>query len=259
MSPNTMIRTHNLRVSDLESLSSFYCRLLGMQAFQRDSENLSFGFHPERCRLVFRKSNVAPYVANRNDFYWKIGITLRDLDSAVSFLRDNKVDVSDPVQFRDIGYMSNINDPNGFNIELLQQGFEGNAKSVPQGHPIGGQAILAHITLRVTDISSAQHFFEETLDMRLMSVQPVEDYGFRLYFYSWSDEELPNPDLEAVENRAWLWERPYTFIELQHLQAGGAALQKADIASSGFDGFSYSQVETDELTFVSAADLKHLS
>ena len=259
MQSKTLIRTQNLRVRDFEGLSHFYCGLLGMQAFQGVPGTLSFGFHPDRCRLVFRRADVAPFVARPNDFYWKIGITLRNLDAAVAFLRDNELDVPDPVQFRDIGYMSTITDPNGFIIELLQQGFEGNAKAVPEGHPVGEQATLAHITLRVADIAAAKRFFGEKLGMRLMSVQPVEDLGFCLYFYGWSVEELPRPDLESVENREWLWGRPYAFIELQHLQLIGASVHKTAGTRSGFDGFSYGESQSDDLSLVSIADLEHLS
>ena len=80
----------------------------------------------------------------------------------------------------------------------------------------GGQATLAHITLRITDLPAARELCENKLGMRLMSIQPVQERNFSLYFYAWSDEPLPNPDLEAVENREWLWARPYALLELQH-------------------------------------------
>ena len=259
ISSGTIIKTQNLRIGSLDGLSDFYGRLLGMRSFHEASASVSFGFSAESCRLVFRKTNVSSYCARPNDFYWKIGITLRNLDAAIAFLRKNELDVPDPFQFRDIGYMTKINDPNGFIIELLQQGFEGNEKPVPDGHPVSVQGILAHITLRVTDIASARRFFEERLRMRLMSVQPVEAYGFCLYFYSWSDETLPNPKLEAVDNREWLWGRPYTFIELQHLQSAASQTHKTADAEAGFDGFAYGDRDSEALSFVSIDELEHLS
>lgn len=257
--PTRLIRTQNFRVGDLTGLEEFYCRVLGMHCFDATPEMMSFGFESERCHLVFRKADVLPFVARPNDFYWKIGITLRDLDAAVAFLRDQGVPASGPVQFRDIGYMSKIIDPNGLIIELLQQGFEGNAQPALGGHPIGGQAILAHITLRVTDIATAQRYFGETLGMRLMSFQPVDELGFCLYFYAWSDEVLPVPNVGAVENRVWLWARPYTLIELQHLKQDGAVVHETSSDRSGFDGFSYGQADTETPLFVSTADLGHLA
>ena len=130
---------------------------------------------------------------------------------------------------------------------------------MPDGHPIGTQATLAYITLRVSDMTSAADYFENALDMRLMSVQPVSEHGFCLYFYAWSTETLPDPDLKSVENREWLWRRPYTLIELQHLETSGASVRKAEAHTCGFDGFTYADEEEDRPFTVSVSDLRHLS
>ncbi len=250
----------HFRVQDHSGLAQFYCGLLGMQAVAATTESVAFGFDAHRACVRFHRTADKPYEPRPNDFYWKIGITLRDLDAAVADLRNKGLAVSDPNQFRDIGYMSKIADPTGFTIELLQQGFEGNSKPVPPGgHAIAAQATLAHITLRVTDIASARTYFEDRLAMRLMSVQPVEEYGFCLYFYSWSDEPLPEPDLTSVGNREWLWSRPYAFIELQHLETPGAVVRKAEGNTSGFDGFSYLGSSDEDPVFVALSDLNLLS
>ncbi len=253
------ILTHDLRVRDLTDILDFYCRLLGMHVFEGEVNTLRVGYHPESCHIVFRKTDVSAYSTQPNDFYWKIGITVPDLDASVAFLKDSGVNVSDPVQFRDIGYMSKIADPNGFIIELLQHGFEGNAKPTTNGHAVGELATLAHITLRVTDIAAAKEFFGDRLGMRLMSIQPVSDYGFCLYFYTWSDEDLPETALESVNNREWLWARPYTFIELQHLQAPDAKICKSLPDASGFDGFTYGNQQGGDLYTISVEDLEHLN
>lgn len=151
-----------------------------------------------------------------NHFFWKLGITLGNLDHAVSYLRSRGIVVSNPRQFQEIGYLTHIIDPSGNTIELLQKGFEGNHAEPVTGHPVGAQAILAHITLRVRDIPAAK-IWAEKQSLRLMSVQHVNSHGFTLYFYAWSNEILPDPDYEAVENREWLWARPYTILELRHL------------------------------------------
>ena len=59
--------------------------------------------------------------------------------------------------------------------------------------------------------------------MKLLSIQKVEAYGFTLYFLAFTDETPPNEDLNSIEIREWLWQRPYTTIELQHIP--GAKLQ----------------------------------
>ena len=84
--------------------------------------------------------------------------------------------------------------------------------------------------------------------MRLMSVQPVPERGFCLYFYSWNDEPLPDPDLEAVANREWLWARPYSLLELQHLEAANQVTAPQPSAA-GFGGFAFGD---EDLTYLSA-------
>ena len=245
-------------VADLTHLQEFYRDALGMRAFEGDGKSKRFGYVDQGCFLQFDQRDVSPYEPAPNDFYWKIGITLHDLDAAIAFLKEYGVKTTDPVQFRDIGYMSKITDPCGLTIELLQQGFEGNAKPVPHGHLVGAQATLAHITLRVKDLAVAQSYFHDELGMRLMSVQPVRENGFCLYFYTWSDEDLPDPDLSSVANREWLWSRPYTLIELQHLEMPGASVQNARPDMAGFTGFSYMGVGDEKETFVSRVELEKL-
>ncbi|USG63125.1 hypothetical protein NBZ79_09070 [Sneathiella marina] len=233
------ITRHRLKTHSYEGLSEFYESNLGMANFSTGN-SLSFGYEATGCHLQFEKASCVSYVSSATDFYWKTGITVRNLDHAVDFLNKKGIAVSEPFQFMDIGYLAHLQDPQGHIIELLQHGFEGREQEVSGGHPIGGQATLAHITLRVTDIDRCDAFLSEQLQMRLMSIQPVPSRGFTLYFYCWSDEKLPHMDLEAVENREWLWARPYTLLELQHFHDPvtlGFRLEQ----NPGFQGFSYSE------------------
>ncbi|WP_085905697.1 VOC family protein [Kiloniella majae] len=243
------------RVSDFTGLEAFYADLLGMTVVHRDADSIAFSFDCSQNSLVFQKADVSKYQAPIKDFvvkdfYWKIGITLKNLDEAVSYLREKGFVLNDPCQFRDIGYMTKMTDPKGFHIELLQQGFEGNAEALDRdtlasGHVIADQAILAHITLRVTDLGAARDYFEGKLGMRLMSIQPVSDRGFCLYFYSWNNEALPVPDLESVDNREWLWRRPYSLIELQHWEDPAVLISQVSMDQTGFDGFSFGDTSCD--------------
>ena len=53
--------------------------------------------------------------------------------------------------------------------------------------------------------------------MKLLSIQDISAYGFSLYFLAFTAETPPVPSgLESVENREWLWQRPYTTLEIQH-------------------------------------------
>ena len=47
------------------------------------------------------------------------------------------------------------------------------------------------------------------------SIQDVPAYGFTLYFCAFTEESPPNADLRALENRPWVYQRPYTVLELQ--------------------------------------------
>ncbi|MGI9462984.1 MAG: VOC family protein [Aestuariivirgaceae bacterium] len=237
-----------LRVQNAAELEAFYCSLLGMRRLG-SADAPAFGYDPAQCLLELDEGKFAPYTASSDDLYWKIGITVKNLDSAVAYLRASGYEVSAPRQFRDIGYLCHLHDPAGFVIELLQQGFEGNEGPSGDGHAIGGQATLAHVTLRVCDIAATRRYCEGQLGMRLMSIQPVRDLGFTLYFYAWSDEVLPNEDLEAVENREWLWLRPYTLLELQHLESSDQ-IKAPDVRAAGFAGIG---VEND------VGDLRYLS
>ena len=53
--------------------------------------------------------------------------------------------------------------------------------------------------------------------MKLLSVQDVSEYGFCLYFLGFTTDTPPEPvDLHSVANREWLWQRPYTTLEVQY-------------------------------------------
>lgn len=233
-------RIHFL-TDDTGALSEFYTVLLGM-AEVPDGVYGTFVYGPNSCKISFEKRDFPCYEARNDDFYWKIGITVKNLNSAVDFLKQQNWPVTEPRQFKDIGYLCHLCDPQGHVIELLQQGFEGREGAVPSGHPVGAHATLAHITMRVRDIATCRTYLEEDLKLRLMSVQPVPEYGFSLYFFSWNNESLPHPDLQAIENREWLWARPYPLLELQYFHAA-KAIRKPDLNAAGFASLSYEDSE----------------
>lgn len=219
-----------LQVPDIPKSKSWYMEILGMN----DQGNDSIGYTKEGLKLRFVKCDTERKPTGR-DSYWKIGIVVKNLNHAFDFLASKGVSASQPSQFLDIGYLCHLRDPAGLGVELLQQGFEGNHESISDAegqHAIGGQATLAHITIRVSDLAKAKDWCEEKMKMRLMSIQEVELYGFTLYFYTWSDDELPSEALEAVENREWLWSRPYAMLELQHL-GGSSFLRKTPPGAAG--------------------------
>lgn len=231
---------HTLRIGDLQASLAFYCGRLGMRlvaeqtfgstkrAFLAFDENTPGGLEalagqgitvlelrqcdPEACGP---KGRLDP---GGEDGYWKIGITLADVDLARASLVAQGIEVSVPRQFRDIGYLCHLSDPDGFQIELLQHRFAGSHAPVPRqaGYPLGGPATFGQVTLRVRDPEASLRFYRDLLGLRLLSRQTVAPHRFTLYFLAGTDECPPHDDLDAVGNREWLWQRPYTTLELQH-------------------------------------------
>jgi catechol 2,3-dioxygenase-like lactoylglutathione lyase family enzyme len=130
---------------------------------------------------------------------------------------------------------------------LLQHDFEDRKTETPPdpAFPMGGAASFGQITLRTNSIQEYLRFYRDGLGMRLLSVQPVTPMGFTLYFLAFTNEQPPNSDLEAVANRPWLWRRPYTQLEIQHLHnpsTRGLAIPNA--GEIGFAGLTFSGEES---------------
>ena len=208
-----------LRTQSPDTLADFYTTHLGMIASRSDNA-IVLGYLGKDASIELRHAERdRPYTHGRTDRYWKIGITLPNVDIAYRHLCRDGIAVTEPRQFEDIGYMCHLADPEGFSIELLQHQFLSNREDDAgnPNQPLGGDARIGQITLRTTDIELALAFYRDRLGMRLLSIQPLKAYGFTLYFLAFTEEQPPVPDLEAVDNREWLWMRPYTTLELQHL------------------------------------------
>lgn len=200
------------RVADPEAQVRFYCDVLGMQRLGADC----VGYGGAQAALRFIKAEGV-YTPRPTDMYWKIALSVPNLELAHQQLAQAGIACSEPRQFEDVRYLAHFADPEGFPIELLDHAFKGERDTA--GHEpdaFGGGAHLSLLTLRTADIAAD----EPTLlgwGMRKLSVQPLTDYGFDLHFYALTDEEPPNAELTAVENRTWVYQRPYTVLELQRV------------------------------------------
>ncbi|MCP4070276.1 MAG: hypothetical protein GY742_00875 [Hyphomicrobiales bacterium] len=139
-------------------------------------------------------------------------------------------------QFRDVGYVAHIVDPQGFRIELIQHVFEGEI-SPRLANPalLGGGPAINLLTLRASEIAPVQELCED-LGMTQLCVQPVVPYDFTLHFYGFTDERPSNADLQAAENRSWLYQRPHTVLEIQHLHTVDCVGSVATV-NAGYAGF----------------------
>lgn len=211
----------HLRVANPKVLAGYYRDVLGMTA-RPDGDGWRVGYDGADADLLLLPSGGG-YAHDRGQRYWKIGITLPNVDLAADHLLSQGVAVSDPRQFLDIGYMAHLSDSEGFVIELLQHDFEGNRPEGAGDHNAPfAHGCIGQITLRTGDIQAEDQQCRD-LGMRLMSMQEVAPYGFDLHFYAFTDETPPNPDLWSVDNREWLWKRPYTTLEFQHMEGAAFA------------------------------------
>jgi len=230
-----------LNVAAPEKLAEFYTHHLGMTV-DRTGNFLRVGYGGTAASLELRPSpSPDAYVHDASDEYWKIGITLPNVDMAFEQLKRAGVAVTQPRQFLDIGYMCHLTDPQGFQIELLQHTFEGEPRTLPGNPdlPLGGGAQFGQITLRIVDLDGALALYQRSLGMRLLSKQIVAGREFTLYFLAFTDETPPDSDIEAVANRPWLWQRPYTTLELQHLTGQGTTVRQSSAGNAGYAGLLF--------------------
>ena len=225
-----MIAALEMPVSDPKALGRFYCDVLGMRPSARNNA-IAVGYGDTGASLEFRRSDASPYIHQKTDRYWKIAITVPDLDIASAQLAARGIEVTEPHQFRDIAYMAHLSDPEGHIIELIQHRFKDHPKPKvgDRESPLGGGAEISLITLRTNDIHAEMKHCRDQLGMTYLSRQALTDIGFDLYFFALTKERPPFSDVNAVGNREWLWQRPYTVLEFQHLlgntqvQAGACA------------------------------------
>lgn len=162
------------------------------------------------------------------------------MDTARSHLISHGVHVTQPRQFRDIGYLCHLNDPFGYSVELLQRDFQHNFCSeriksfLNPTFALRQQTHVGQITLRVSDIEKSLRFYESSLGMKLLSRQNIPDM-FDLYFLACTDEKPPSDNVNDVEIREWLWKRPYTTLELQYWTVKRCKFNNPDLdRHSGF-------------------------
>ena len=205
----------NLNVSDPEMLATFYCEKLGMTRLDRDGA-VAVGYDGQGAVLVLEPVTEGPaYEHLANHRYWKIAITMPNLDLAHQQLVELGVTATQPNQFREIAYMSHLNDPEGHIVELIQHTFDSKPRTSDgdSSLPLGGGAQINLVTLRTNDIDAEKRYFLDDLGMAYLSRQEVTDRGFVLYFFAATDEVQPNSDVNSVENREWLWQRSFTTLE----------------------------------------------
>ncbi|MEX2495636.1 MAG: VOC family protein [Woeseia sp.] len=258
---------HTLRIADPAISLPFYEQTLGMMllAERRDGDRTLFflgyadpaaagaGFNPFRppstvpCLLTLVHNPKQPLADVRRqpdsaEGYWKISLSVEDVDIAHNRLVARGVEIDSPRQVPDIAYLCHLYDPDGYCIELIQHDFQHRHEPAEEDPDcaLGTPATFSLITCRAKDINKSLEFYAGFLGMQLLSRQVVGSRGFTLYFLAFTDERPPYEDIEHIENREWLWKRPYTLLELQHIWGTednpGFAYRVG--AATGFEGIS---------------------
>lgn len=221
------IRCARLDISNPEASLEFYTQRLGMRLLGVDRESvegasfysLSFetGAALRLCHRTDSECAAARYLPRDIDAYWKIGITIADVDIACARLRENGVEVTAPFQFHNIGYLCHLEDPDGYCIELLQHRFEKNHRpaSPVETEALGNKPNLGQVSLNVSSIEQSLAFYRDRLGWKVLSRQEVPDRGFSLWFLGRPDARPPAESVDAIENREWLWSQPETTLELR--------------------------------------------
>lgn len=230
------LRALRLDTASLVRSIEFYRATLGMTVLESGAGHTRVGFADASAEIRLRE-RAPSRAADRNDAYWKIGITLPELDAAYDRLCARGIDVTQPAQFLDVGYLCHLSDPDGHEIELLQHDFASEHRRArpDERYTLGSRATLGQITLRTGDPDAALAFYRDGLHMRLLLRVPVPAYRFTLYFLAFTSEVPPARDLEAVENRRWLWRRPYTTLEIQHRWDGPPPHPSHDAGFAGLE------------------------
>jgi len=216
-----------LRVKGARDLAHWYGRVLGMKV-ETEYGEITAHYPGPGVVLVFvdvREGEAEYDVSDRSSVYWKIGLCMSDLDLARDRIQQHGVIVTQPRQFLQVGYVAHLKDPRGFSIELIQTTFNQlKPEDRPQpkeGLALGQETVIGMVTSRCKDIQATLAVYQASLGMKLLSVQDVQQYGFCLYFFAFTEEEPPGP-VDSVQIRPWLWQRPYTVLEVQARH--GAAL-----------------------------------
>ena len=193
---------------------------------------MSYG--PAQAGVTFEKA-AQPYQTSARDIYWKIALAVAKIELAHEQLSATGIAVTAPHQFRDIGYLAHFQDPEGFTIELIEHWFQGKRRPAhPDPSRLGGGASLNLLTLRTHDIAPLRKTCL-AWGMTPLSVQPVESHGFTLHFFAFTNEIPPSAVPTAVENREWLYQRPYTVLELQEVH-GSAPMIATAAKAAGYSG-----------------------
>lgn len=213
------LQSFTLQIFEPEQTLSFYTQVLGFKQLNEFTENnvtyYNLCFENTDFHIQLKYSPLlekAHYKEAPTDNYWKYSLFVDDIQKAYQHLTHHNMTIGEPFQFGDIGYLAHTKDVENHQIEYIQQTFL-------QNTPIttNESTALGLLTIRTKDPIKIIKFYEDILDLKLFVRMYVNrGRGFTLYFLGNKNLEAPTPDIDAIENREWMYQQSHLFIEIQH-------------------------------------------
>ena len=210
-----------------EKTIAFYVEVLGMLHIDTIVEPelttyvLQFKARGLKLELLHEKHahGIGIYQEKRLDNYWKFSLFVSDIERIYGIMHNKRYTIGEAYQFRNIGYLSHTKDPENHQIEFIQKTFKFKGSSIAPNstYPLLECPEFGLITIRSKDPLKSIRFYESIFEMKLYVRMYVDrGNGFTLYFLGKKELQVPNLDIDAIENREWMYQQKEIFIEIQH-------------------------------------------
>lgn len=216
----------SLHISNPEVTIPFYLDILGFDLVNESIQGNKTIFTIRNAQqshtldLVYDSENSeGVYTQYPDDNYWKFSLFVGDILRTQQQLNSNKHTTKEAYQFGQIGYLMHTADLERHQVEFIQKTFKENTKAIAPDNTyfLKEQPILGLLTIRTKDPIQSIRFFEGVLDLKLLVRMYVNrGKGFTLYFLGDKDLVAPNPAIDAIENREWMYQQNELFIEIQY-------------------------------------------
>ncbi len=211
------LHSFTLQITEAQETLAFYTDVLGFTLFDTLSTTnatiYKLGFeHTGSYLLLAESTSTEPYQEVASDSYWKYSIFVNDIEKNYQEIRQKGYEIGQPYQFGDIGYLSHTKDSENHVVEFIQKSFQQNKiLDTPQKN------VLGLLTLRTKDPLKIIRFYEDIFELKLFVRMYVNrGKGFSLFFLGSKNLKAPSPDIDAIENRKWMYQQNHLFIEIQH-------------------------------------------
>ncbi|WP_420571247.1 VOC family protein [Kordia sp.] len=219
------IQNFTLQIFQPEKTLAFYTNVLGFRVKETFTSKASTYYNlylnDSICHLQLKHTpslEKMNYQQMPTDNYWKYSIFVDDIQKAYKELQQQQYQINEPFQFGDIGYLAHTTDVENHQIEFIQKTFKQNSPTTKDAVAFKeNSSVLGLLTIRTKDPLKSIAFYENILDLKLYVRMYVNrGKGFTLYFLADKNLQAPNADIDAIENREWMYQQQHLFVEIQH-------------------------------------------